>query len=133
MPKLDSCHAQVVNALEKAGWLVSMKQYPIRVPTRVTPLFADIKARRGQDTIIVAEIKCFERGIAEEVYTAIGQYLVYRAMMRQLGISHPLYLAIPLIAYRGIFQQLGRDVVRETTIKLIVVDIEREVIESWLE
>ncbi len=132
MPALDIYHPQVVNALQKAGWAVSTGPYVIRVPGRKRPLYADLSAQLNTSKIIVAEIKCFQIDPRGELYTAIGQYLVYRALLNQLGISHELYLAVPSSAYHGIFRDMGMVVINETKIKLIVVDIEQEVIEQWL-
>jgi len=122
-----------VNALQKAGWTVATGPYVIRVPGRKRPLYADLSAQRSNNRIIIAEVKCFQVDPRDELYTAIGQYLVYRALLSQLGINHDIYLAVPSPAYHDIFRDMGMAVINETKIKLIVVDIEHEVIEQWLE
>jgi hypothetical protein len=68
-----------------------------------------------------------------EIYTGIGQYLIYRSLIGQSSTQLPLYLAIPNYAYHGIFKDMGMAVVNEVHMKLIVVDLNREVIEQWLE
>jgi len=79
------------------------------------------------------EIKCFADDDVAELYVAIGQYLVYRDLLKQSPTKPPLYLAVPTHAYYGIFRDAGMGVVNEAQIKLLVVDIEHEVIEQWIE
>jgi len=54
-------------------------------------------------------------------------------LLRQSSSQAPLYLAVPNVAYHGIFKDMGMAVVNEIAMKLIVVDMKREVIEQWLE
>jgi hypothetical protein len=135
---LDSCHEQVVNALEKAGWDVYPKIYYIE--TQDIIVNPDIQARRGVNgssrQIIVVEVKCFvdENSDQDELYRAIGQYLIYRNVLQVKSISATLYLAIPNHVYLRLF--LGEVVtatVDEAKIKLLVVDIDREEIVQWLD
>jgi hypothetical protein len=102
-------------------------------------LLIDIYARLYQNgqvrTAIIVEAKCFDdiRIELNELYTAIGQYVVYRSLLKERQVTAPLYLAVPKHAYEGIFQQIARDVTHELGIKTIVVDIDNEVVEQWLE
>jgi hypothetical protein len=107
--------------------------FAILIAKRRNPLLADIKAQRDSDTIIIAEAKCFEMNTPDELYTALGQYLVYRSLINRMRTVYPLYLVIPATAFHGIFDTMGMGIVQEVGIKLIVVDIETEVIEKWLE
>jgi hypothetical protein len=111
MPALDSCHMQIVHALEKAGWQVAPNQ--LGLTTAMSELFVDIVARRrveiGDQEMIVVEIKCFPPGSANttELYTAIGQYLVYRELLIANNFDSPLYLAVPSSIYETVFKRLG--------------------------
>jgi hypothetical protein len=67
------------------------------------------------------------------LYSAIGQYLVYRYLLSQSVADPRLYLAVPTHAYYGIFRDVGMGVVNETQIRLILVDMENEVVEQWIE
>lgn len=133
MPAIDRCHEPIVHALEKADWRVRPVPHLIRIPKRRNPLLADIKAVRGENEIIIVEAKCFVLNTPDELYSAIGQYLVYRSLMSKAKVAYPLYLAVPLTAYHGILEEMGMDVMAETGIKLIVVDMENEVVVRWLE
>jgi XisH protein len=138
LPALDQCHEQIVRALQKAGWTVD--DYPYVLPiTNHRRLFVDIHARRYESaspqSIIVVEVKCFSdpKSELQELYTAIGQYLIYRSLLNRKGMGDRLYLAIPTHAYpEGIFGQLAAPLIQEFGIKMMVVDVISEVIEQWL-
>ena len=132
MPALDQCHEQIANALRKAGWKVDDKPYVIRL-TSGRRFFIDIQAQRDQNEIIVVEVKCFADNQINELYTGIGQYLVYRSLLERKGILRSLYLAIPSTAYIQIVQELAMDIIVAEKIKLVVVDLDQEVVEQWLE
>ncbi|HRF95984.1 MAG TPA: element excision factor XisH family protein, partial [Aggregatilineales bacterium] len=65
----------------------------------------DIRANYGLNgqsrQILLVEVKCFADSseYTRDLYVAIGQYVVYQAMLNELKNSTPLYLAIPLTAY----------------------------------
>jgi hypothetical protein len=103
---LDSCHNQAVNALEKAGWSVNDK--PVHMRADGLAVFADLQAQLNNgsvQTIIIVEVKCFAdaRFDQDELYRAVGQYLLYRSMLRIRGFNTPLYLAIPEPVYHPLF------------------------------
>ena len=137
MPKLDQCHDQIVHALEKAGWTVSSNPYILRVENRrlYIDMFAQMTHPEQPKRIIIIEAKCFSdfRDELNELYTAIGQYLTYLGLLEEAGINDSLYLAIPTHAYRGVFQQFATPIMSKILIKMIVVDLEAEEIEQWLE
>lgn len=137
MPALDKCHDQIVRALQKAGWQILPNALYLK--TERIRSFIDIQAQRGNNgqlkQIIVVEAKCFSdiRTQTTDLYNAIGQYLVYRHLIAQQGLPYTLYLAVPTHAYRGVFADIGMGVVSETNVKMIVVDLESEIIERWIE
>ena len=134
MPAFDSCHLQIVRALEKEGWSISLDQFLIRID-RSHRVYIDIEAHHFDSTsIMVVEIKCFQDIESEttDLYTAIGQYLIYRNLLERNAIAIPLYLAIPLEAYSGVFNRMAFPMITQNHVKMIVVDLEREVIDQWL-
>ncbi len=137
MPQLDSCHPQVVHALEKAGWAVVVS--PFRLESPLNDLFVDILLDRSSEPetqqIIVVEVKCFTDRNAQtyELYVAIGQYLVYRELLTANGIEHPLYLAVPSVAFYGIFEAIGMPVAIKTQMKLVIIDLDKEEVVQWIE
>jgi hypothetical protein len=133
---LDRCHQQVVRALEKDGWMVAKK--PTKLYSEDRQVFIDILAERGtngsQEQIILSEVKCFpdRNDTTREIYIAFGQYLVYRAIIAELKRQIPLYLAVPEDAYQAIFDPVIQRVVNDNQVKLLVVDLEMEIITRWM-
>ena len=134
----DDCHNQVVNALRKAGWDVYPKIYYIETADIVVN--PDIQAQHqvngSSRQIIVVEVKCFvdDSKDQDELYRAIGQYLIYRNVLQVKAISATLYLAIPIVVYQRLF--LGEVVsatIRDAAIKLLLIDIDQEEIVQWLD
>ena len=136
MPAIDECEPQVIRALHKAGWLVTDNPLHIHVAKRET-IFIDLRLEHIPDatSIIVIEVKCFSstRTILDEFYQAIGQYLFYRSVLKLLHFNVPLYLSVPKQVYDDFFNRVTvQDVINDAKIKLIVIDIEKEEVVSWL-
>ena len=134
MPAFDTCHMQVVHALENAGWTVSPDMFVLRLD-RQHRIYIDLEAVGiDNQTIMVVEIKCFEDSAIEttELYGAIGQYLVYRSLLREHDVQVPLYLAVPRHAYEGVINRMALSVMTQNDVKMIVVDLEREAVIQWL-
>lgn len=135
MPTLDTCHTEIVNALKKVGWKTSAKPAYIDIE-QFKPIFIDIWAWREVDSEIqriYVEVKCFPNQTADEMYTALGQYSLYRAILDQAQIFDSLYLAIPRTIHSTMFDELILGICTRLGIKLLVVDIEYEEIASWIE
>ncbi len=133
MPVLDDCHPQVVKALQKAGLSVNALPYVLRFNRR-RRVMIDIEAQRAGQTVLLMEVKCFPDTSAEttELYVAIGQYLVYRGLLKERNIQLPLFLAVPFHAYSGVFQLMAMPAIRENNIKIVVIDMVKEEIVEWL-
>ncbi len=84
--------------------------------------------------MLLIEIKCFPDGEStmNDLYSAIGQYLVYRTVLKGFAVVPDLYLAIPTKAYYGIFQPLLAPLIAELAMKLVLIDMEKERIEQWI-
>jgi hypothetical protein len=136
MPAIDACEPQVIRALEKAGWAVLERQFTIRLPD-ASHFFADAKLQQTDKQIIIVEVKCFpsNRAFTDELYHALGQYLIYQTAIDLAAIPFILYLVVPLTVYQKYFQ--ARDVIRESInrarIRLIVIDLEFEEVVSWVD
>ncbi len=132
MPAKDFYHDTVVRALSTAGWIVSPKQYRIDLPER--KLWIDIFATRSSDRITV-EIKGFENipSPVDYLQAALGQYLLYRAIIRSQNSNIPLYMAVPQAAFHGIFEEsIGQIALKELDVWLIVFDPIREKVVKWI-
>ena len=137
MPALDNCHEQVVNALKKAGWIITRTSKYFRIKKRT--IFIDIEAQQNNNghsqEILLVEVKCFadKDTLTQELYAAIGQYLVYRTILTELANSATLYLSVPSKIYDTVFDESIRKLIQEQAIKLLIVDLETETINQWLE
>ena len=137
MPAKDTYHDAVKNALIKDGWTITADPYPIKYEE--VKLFADLAgektisaSREGQQ--IVIEIKSFlSISPMRDFETALGQYLIYRAL---LSIDHPeqqLYLAIGQKTYEEFFQKIAIKFIRETyQVSLLIIDLNKEEIIQWI-
>jgi hypothetical protein len=136
MLKLDQCHEQMVRALQKDGWTIK-SPYSLFVHKRRA--YIDLSATRqtnGVDRqILFVEVKCFadRKSSTDDLYGAIGQYIVYHMMMLELGMTASLYLAIPNEVFTRLFDRIVRKTIEEYKIKLVIVNLEEEKIVRWIE
>ena len=133
MPAKDRHHDAVVRALEKAGWQVVREN--VAIGDEVRQLLIDILARRGGEDIILVEVKSFE-GVPSPVTLlekAIGQYMLYTAVLNYLGDETPLYLAVSGTAYTTFLSEsLIHHVLGYLKVKLMVFDPVYEEITQWI-
>ncbi len=137
MPAIDQCEHHVILALQKAGWLVTHQPFPIRI-SREEGVYADLRLQRisGITNIIIIEVKCFseKRSVLDEFYHAVGQYLLYRNALVLKQINVPLFLSVPMNIYDTFFQRkMVQAVIEDAKIKVVVIDIEQEVVVRWVD
>ena len=133
MPTKDRYHDVVMRALQKAGWAITKEQFRQRVAERL--VFVDLQAfQRVNAILVLIEVKVFDDAASqvENLSDALGQYLVYKAVLDYVGELSPLYLAVPETAYRGILNEiLGQLVIERYDVKLLVFNAESEEIVAW--
>jgi len=138
MPKRDKYHFQVRVALEKDGWMIT--DDPLDLTSGEVELFADLgaarvlAAERGEEKIAV-EIKSFleEQSPVSEFHKASGQYDTYQFALEDKEPERRVYLAIPTFIWKTFFQRpLIQKIVHEKPLRIIVVDMEKQTIESWI-
>jgi hypothetical protein len=130
MPVKDDVHDAALQSLIADGWTITKQQIAVMVEKR--RLFIDIRAVKQANTIYV-EVKGFEaESQANALGEALGQYLLYRYTMDYVGLEVPLFLAIPITAYQGIWSEpLGKLTRRRGRVKLIVFDPDKQEIIRW--
>jgi hypothetical protein len=137
LPAKDLYHDAVKSALLKDGWQITADPY--RITYKDIDLYADLAAerpiaatRKGEK--IVVEIKSFVgRSPMNDLHGAVGQYVIYRDLLRETEPEYRLYLAIDDITYENFFRREGIDFLRRASqIPLIIVDIEKEEIVQWI-
>jgi XisH protein len=160
MPSKDAIHLLIKQALIKDGWEITDDPYVISYGERF--LFIDLGAvsdalgdgvreasqreafrrnrtgqfigarREGQQ--IAVEIKSFRgRSAIADLEQAIGQYSLYRLLLRQIDEARELYLAVTSTTFEEIFSEpIGELVIRELSIKLIIVDVKTIEVVQWI-
>ncbi|MBX3083925.1 MAG: hypothetical protein KF716_19980 [Anaerolineae bacterium] len=139
MPVLDSCHHQISRALRRDGWTIADKPKYIGDAETEIFVYIDIEAFRDpngsplETRTIYVEVKCFPRkNVTQEIYIALGQYLIYRALLEKQAIAVPLFLAVPQPIYEATFNTVFRKALHDSGIMMIVVDLETETIVQWI-
>ena len=119
MPKHDSCHDVVADALRNEGWQV---ENDLRRQRDERLIYIDLRAFKEDRTTFI-EVKCFlNLADPDEQYTAVGQYLIYQAFLRLESIEHPLYLAVPVTIYENQFDDVMLETLQTHRIKLLIFD-----------
>jgi hypothetical protein len=123
--------------LIKDGWTITADPYTIIYEglTMFADLAADrsLAAERG-DSKIVVEIKSFlSPSPVEDFKNALGQYEMYRDLLELTAPERKLFLAVSARVFVSLFQQRAIQViVQRHRLSLIVVNIEKEIIEQWI-
>jgi hypothetical protein len=137
VPAQDSIHDAVVVALKKDGWTITND--PLTIEYGDLYLFIDlgaergINAERGSERIAV-EIKSFpSKSKVTDLQQAVGQFVVYRAVLRQVEPDRVLYLGVSRDVYTQVFVPPTGELVRlDVGVRLVVVDVATEEVVQWL-
>ena len=137
MPAKDIYHDTVKRALQKDGWIITHDPFPLQIGRK--RLSADlgaerlINAEKGTQKIVV-EVKSFVgRSDVKDLEQALGQYILYRQVLNEMGIDRNLYLAISQPIFNSVFTiELGQVLLKNQIIKLIVFDDQSEAIVQWI-
>lgn len=137
MSARDVFHEVVKIALQKDGWQITHD--PLLFNVGGVKMSIDLAAEKliaaeRENEKIAVEVKSFlEKSSAiSEFHTALGQFINYRGALRRRDPERILYLAVPLTTYRTFFQlDFPKEMVEENRVKMIVYDVENEVIIEW--
>ncbi len=137
MSAWDRLHPKVRNALIKAGWKITREPYVLRYGG--DRLSTDIGAQQtlaaekpGQK--IAVEVKSFlGQSLMHQFETAVGQYEIYRLLLRVIEPDRKLYLGVSHVAFERIFRRpMIQLVLRELSISVLVVDFFLEEVVQWI-
>ena len=136
MPALDLYHHYAKQSLIKDGWTITHD--PLHLRWGRKDMYVDLGAKR----LIIAERS--EQKIAVEVKSflgasemqacrdAVGQFAIYRSVLRRTYPDYILYLAIRDVVYTSFFEEpIGQILIEDENLKLIVFDAEKEEILQW--
>lgn len=137
MPAKDLFHDCVRHALIHDGWTITHD--PLRLTWGGKDLYVDLGAERlmaaekaGQR--IAVEIKSFVgESEVDDLEKAVGQYVLYRAVLAQREPERVLFLAVPDLIIRDVFDQsLGELLLKDQFIRVLGFDPQTEVITRWI-
>jgi hypothetical protein len=136
MPALDLYHNAAKQALIKDGWTITHDPFHLRWGRK--DMYVDLGAKK----LIIAERS--EQKIAVEVKSflgeselqacrdAIGQFAIYRAVLRRTNPDYILYLAIRDVIYSSFFEEpIGQILIEDENLKFIIFNAEKEIIVQW--
>lgn len=137
MPAHDIYHDLVRTALRKDGWTITAEDYTI--PVGLRRVYIDLQAERDViaatqgNEMIAVEVKSFVgTSSVKDLRDAIGQYALYRAVLRRFDPLRVPYLAIDLETAQTIFAEpLAEYLVADLDVALVIVDIVEERIIEW--
>lgn len=133
MPRLDHHHDSVKRALIKNGWRITSEQFFIKLPER--RLWIDLLVESiNDDRKVLVEVKSYTnvKSPVESLAASVGKCMIYRAALARINVKFPVYLAVPFIAYQGIFgETIAKTVLAQAEIGLIVYDPDTERIVQW--
>lgn len=139
MARKDAYHDVVKSALEKDGWTITHD--PLYLAVSSVEAFIDlgaeqqpIAAEKGGEKIAV-EIKSFlGPSDINELEKAIGQYMLYAAILMEKEPHRILYLAVPKSAYYGVFAKpIVNQFVKSQKIRFIIFNEFEERITQWID
>jgi len=138
MPRKDIYHDTVIKALDRDGWTIT--DDPLRLSYGGRNVYVDLGAEQPigaekEGNRIAVEIKSFiGESDVHELSQSIGQYNMYRDIMVEIGLERVLWLAVPMYAYDGIFQEpIGQLLKNRERLKIIVFDEQKEEIKQWIQ
>lgn len=137
MSAKDVFHEVVKIALQKDGWRITHD--PFQISVGGVDMSIDLGAERliaaeRQGEKIAVEVKSFltKSSAISEFHRALGQFINYRAALKEKEPERILYLAVPLITYEEFFQlDFPKARVEENQLRMIVYDTAIEVIVKW--
>ena len=136
MAARDVFHAAVRQALITDGWTITHDPFKVRWKTRKLQIDIGaeklIAAQKDAQQIAV-EIKSFiGANDLEDLYHALGQFILYRKALRKVEPQRTLFLALDVKAFSQIFDDPeGESLRAEEDIKLLVFDKDTEEIVLW--
>ena len=137
MPAKDIYHDTVKKALIKDEWVITHD--PLRLQWGPKDMYVDLGAEQllaaeKAGRKIAVEIKSFiGPSELEDLKMALGQFVLYRTIMRETEPDRELYLAVRQATFIALFDEpVGRLLLESEHIRLIVFDPQTEVIVKWI-
>ena len=138
MPARNLVHDAVVDALRADGWSITADPLHLLIGRR--RLFVDLAgeraafaANRNEERIAVEVQSFLSNSEIDDFHRAIGQFIVYRAVLSAVDTGRILYLAVADEVYTGIMSEpIGQLVLADIGAKLIVFQPATRRIIQWI-
>ncbi|MEH2437554.1 MAG: XisH family protein [Nostoc sp.] len=138
MSAKDVFHEVVKKALQKDGWQITHN--PLSIGVGGVNVSIDLAAeklivaeREGEKIAVEVKSLLEKSSAISEFHTALGQFINYRGALRRRQPERFLYLAVPLTTYKTFFQlDFPQAMIEENQVKMIIYDVEQEVIFKWI-
>src|SRR5437867_3265751 len=126
MPARNIHHNAVIQALQADGWTITHD--PLLIPCGERRLFIDLGAERvtlgaerGSERIAVEVASFVADSPVRDLQEAVGQFVVYRALLAQTDPDRSLYLGVPTRVFDSILSEpVGQLVAAEVRLRLMV-------------
>jgi hypothetical protein len=138
MPARNIHHTAVVQALQADGWTITHD--PLLIPYGDRRLFIDlgaervtIGAERGSERIAVEVASFLADSPVRDLQEAVGQFVVYRALLSQIEPERSLFLGVPTHVYDSVLSEpVGQLVAAEVRLRFLVFDPSRQKVVRWI-
>jgi XisH protein len=138
VPARDIYHQIVKEALIKANWTITHDPFPLSWAKRNLSIdlgAEQLFAAEQRERKIAVEVKSFlrESRIAD-LEQALGQYTLYKDILKRTEPERELYLALPLSAFGELFEgdKFAQILLENNRLKLLVYNPQTEEIVQWL-
>jgi len=137
MPAEGIYHDQVKNALIKDGWVITDDPLHLKWGSRdkhVDLCAKEVFGAEQDSRRIAVSVKSFVGpSETEDLQEAVGQYVIYLAVLSRLQPDRQLFLAVSAEIYHDLFEEpIGQLMLEAERIPLLVFDPEKETIERWI-
>jgi hypothetical protein len=138
MPARNIHHDAVIQALRDDGWTITHD--PLLIPYGDRRLFVDlgaermaIGAERGSERIAVEVASFVADSPVRDLQEAVGQFVVYRALLSQAEPERTLFLGVPTRVHDSLLSEpLGQLVAAEVRLRILVFDPQQQKVVRWI-
>lgn len=138
MPARNIHHDAVIQALQAEGWTITHD--PLLIPFGERRLFIDlgaervtIGAERGNERIAVEIASFVADSPVRDLQEAVGQFVVYRALLAQTEPERSLYLGVSTRVYDSVLSEpVGQVVAADVRLRLLVFDPHEQRVLRWI-
>jgi XisH protein len=138
MPARNIHHGAVIQALQADGW--TSTHDPLLIPYGDRRMFIDvgaervtIGAERGGERSAVEIASFVADSPVRDLQEAVGQFVVYRALLSHIEPDRSLHLAVTVSVYDSVLSEpLGQLVAAELRLRVLVFDPHQQKVIRWI-